>query len=76
MCRKFPKTAHGGKDEGQISLTLMGTSRPLRLDGNNPYRFLPTRVVSTQTLRLLKPHSELCRLPVSQGQVRMPPGEE
>lgn len=45
---------------GQISLTLMDTSRPLRLDGNNPYRFLPTRVVSTQTLRLLEPLSELC----------------
>lgn len=60
MCRKFPKTASGGKDEGQISLALMGTSRPLRLDGNNPYRFLPTRVVSTLTLRLLEPHSQSC----------------
>lgn len=60
MCRKFPETASGGKDEGQISLTLMGTNRPLRLDGNNPYRFLPTRVVSTQTLRLLEPHSQSC----------------
>lgn len=60
MCRKFPKTAIGGKDEGQLSLTPMGTSRPLRLDGNNPYRFLPTRVVSTQTLRFLEPHSQSC----------------